>query len=261
MFPLGGEAAVFGDHGPLVRHQSYVAFASVDHGLDGEGHAGLQDNAGACFSVVQHLWLLVKDFANAVAAVFAHHGKVVGFGVFLDAVADVAQMDAGFDHFHAQFHAFVADTAQAFGEYGGFADDEHFAGVAMVTVFDNGDVDVDNVTILELFGAGDAVADLVVYRGTDGFGETVVVERGRDGLLLIDGVVVADLVQLIGGDAGLNVRGNHAQLFRSQSTGYAHFFDIVRGFQGNAHNAFLLCASREVRRSELEVSFDRNRSI
>jgi len=136
----------------------------------------------------------VKDFADAMAAVFAYYRKVVGFGVFLDAVADIAQVDAGFNHFHTQFHTLMADAAQALGENRRFADEEHFAGIAVVAVLDDGDVDIDDVAIFEFFGARDAVADLVVHRGADGFGEAVVVERGRDRLLLIDGVVVANLI-------------------------------------------------------------------
>ena len=38
----------------------------------------------------------------------------------------------------------------------------------------------------------------------------MVVQRSGGGLLFVDGVVVANLVQLVGGDAGLDVRSDHA---------------------------------------------------
>jgi hypothetical protein len=40
VFPLGGQAAVFSDYGPTVWHLLDVAFASINHGLYGEHHAG-----------------------------------------------------------------------------------------------------------------------------------------------------------------------------------------------------------------------------
>ena len=105
----------------------------------------------------------MKDFADTVATIFPYYGKMVGFGVFLDAVADVTQVDAGFDHFHAQSHAFAADTAQTLGENGRLADEKHLTGITVVAVFDDGDVNVDDVTIFKLFGAGNAMADLIIH--------------------------------------------------------------------------------------------------
>jgi hypothetical protein len=44
---------------------------------------------------VQHLRLVVKHLADAVAAELAHHRQAVAFGEALDGVADVAQARAG----------------------------------------------------------------------------------------------------------------------------------------------------------------------
>ncbi len=52
-------------------------------------------------AVVQHLWLFVENPANAVAAVFAHNGVVVGFAMLLDDVADIPQGHAWFGNFDA----------------------------------------------------------------------------------------------------------------------------------------------------------------
>ena len=43
MFPLRRQAMVAGDHGPVVRQQLNLFFAGIDHGLDGEGHAGKKE--------------------------------------------------------------------------------------------------------------------------------------------------------------------------------------------------------------------------
>jgi hypothetical protein len=75
-------------------------------------------------------------------------------------VADVAQARAGLDLDDALPHGLVGDLAQALGGDRAFADDEHAAGVAVPAVLDDGDVDVDDVAVLQRPVVGDAVADL-----------------------------------------------------------------------------------------------------
>jgi len=58
----------------------------------------------------------------------------------------------------------------------------------------------------------------------------VIAKAGRDGLLLLRDVFVADTVQLAGGDTRLNMRLDHLQHFGGQSARDAHFFDFFRGF-------------------------------
>ncbi len=89
------------------------------------------------------------------------------------------------------------------------------------------------------FVAGDAVAHHVVDRGADRLGEALVVERRGDGLLHVDDIVMADAVQLFGGDAGLDVFGNHFQDFGGQFAGDAHFCDVFGGFEGDGHTGSL----------------------
>ena len=101
VFPLCREFVVFGDDGPAVGQGFEVAFAGVDHGFDGEDHAGDDGFAGAGFAVVENLGVFVDVLADAVAAEFADDGEAVFLGVCLDGGADVAEEDAGFDHFNA----------------------------------------------------------------------------------------------------------------------------------------------------------------
>ena len=104
----------------------------------------------------------------------------------------------------------MAHTAQSLGKNGGFAHKEHLAGIAVVAVFDDGDVDIDDIAVFEFFVAGNAVADLVIDRGADGLGVTVVIQGCGNRLLHVEGIVVADLIQLVGGDTCLNMGGNHS---------------------------------------------------
>src|SRR3546814_4208681 len=88
-------------------------------------------------------------------------------------MADVAQRRAGLHHLDAAHHGFVGHLDQAAGDDLRLADEEHAAGVAVPTVDDDGDVDVDDVAVVEtLVIAGNAEADDVVHRGADRLGRS-----------------------------------------------------------------------------------------
>ncbi len=53
-----------------------------------------------------------------------------------------------------------------------------------------------------------------------------VIQRGGDGLLDFYHIVMAETIQLIGGDTGLDVGGDVIEDFRGQAASDAHFFDI-----------------------------------
>ena len=121
---------------------------------------------------MQHLRIVVVDLADAVAAVLAHHAETLAFGVLLDRVADIAEGRARLDRADAAEHRFAGHFHQSLGHHRGRAHVVHAAGVAVPAVLDHGDVDVDDVAVLQDLGlAGDAVADDVVDRGADGVRE------------------------------------------------------------------------------------------
>src|SRR5690606_23678591 len=98
------------------------------------------------------------------------------------------------------------------------------------TVLDDGHVDIDDVPVLQHLGfAGNAVADDVVDRGAHGLGKAAVTHVGRNRALHIDDVVMADAVQLFGGDTGLDVRGNDVEHLSRQAASDAHLFDFFGG--------------------------------
>ena len=101
-------------------------------------------------------------------------------------------------------------------------DQEHAAGVAVEAILDDGDVHVDDVAGPEHPVPGDAVADHVVDRSADGLRETLVIQGCRDCLLGLHDEIVADPVELAGGDAGLDRRADHVQHVRRQPSGNAH---------------------------------------
>ncbi|MNO50457.1 hypothetical protein D3C76_408340 [compost metagenome] len=109
----------------------------------------------------------------------------------------------------------------------------------MVAILDDGDVQVDDVPFPQLLVIGDAVADHIIDRGADGLGEAVIVERGGDGLLYLDDMVVAQGVQLVCGDASLDMGGDHDQHIGGQLAGNAHLFNLFRCLDFNGHGISL----------------------
>src|SRR5690606_38583981 len=199
VLPLRRKLAVLGHHGPAVGQEPGVAGAFVDHRLDGEGHALLEHHALAGAPVVQDLGLLVVDPADAVAAVLAHHAEALAFGVLLDRVADVAQGRTRLHRADAAEHGFPGHFDQAPGHHRRRAGEVHAAGIAVPAVLDDGDVDVDDVAVLQDLGlVRDAVADDVVDRDAGRLGVAPVADVGRGGLLHVHDVLVADPVELLG---------------------------------------------------------------
>src|SRR3984893_7423510 len=171
---------VLGDDGPAVGQQAHVALAGVHHGLNGEEHTRLELESGAALAVVQHLRVFVVHTPDAMAAVLAHHRVVVSLDEALDGVADVAQVRTRTHRRDAAPHGGEAGLGEALRVRRRPAHQVHAAGVAVKSVADHGDVDIDDVAGLQALVIRDAVADHVVHRGADGLGKTAVVEvRGH----------------------------------------------------------------------------------
>ena len=128
----------------------------------------LQLQARAGLAVMQHLRILVIDPADAVAAVLAHHRKFLLLDEGLDGVPDVPEVRAGLHLPDAAPHGLVAGLGEALRRHRGLADEVHAAGVAVKSIPDHRDVDVDDVAGLERLVVRDAVAYDMVYRGADG---------------------------------------------------------------------------------------------
>ena len=185
---------------------------------------------------MKYLGLFVKNASDAMSAILPHDRIIMGFAVLLDNVSDIAECNAGLDDVDCLIQTFLRDLDEAFCMLGYFADAEHFAGVAMETIFYDGDIDIYGVACLEgLAIAGNAVTDNMVYRGADGFRKAIIIQRSRDGLLYINDVAVADLVQLAGANSWLDVWANHFQDLGGQFAGYPHLRNVVGGFNMNRH--------------------------
>jgi len=244
VFPLCGQRMVTGDDGPAIVHLFDIALTGVDHGLDGEHHAGFEFFQRARFTVMQDLRFFVENFANAVTAKLSHDGETMAFSEHLNGVADIASARAGLNLDNAVPHGFIGQLTQSFGSNRAIAYDEHAAGVAVPTAFDDSDVNIDDVTFLQNLVAGNAVADLVIDGGANGFGigvgaAGVVIQGCRYGLLYLGDVVKGQFVQVVGGDAGLHMRCQVIQYLRGQLASDSHAGNAVFVFVGDGHTPII----------------------
>ena len=223
---LGGERAVLGHGGPAVAEQLHLPAAEIDHRLHREEHAGPKLRAGAGLAVVQHVRRVVEDPPDAVTAEIAHHGATLALGIALDRVADVAQPRAGPHLGDAAHRGIVGDVDEPARLHARLADIEHAARVPVPAVEDHGHVDVHDVALLQPLVAGDAVADDVIDRGADGFWVAAIAERRRHRTVTHD-VVVAERVEGVGGDTGLDHRRQRIEHLCRKPPGLAHRLELL----------------------------------
>jgi hypothetical protein len=230
MLELRGQRPVAGYRCPAIIQHLAGIFADIDHRLDGEEHAGAQLRAGAGAAGVDDFGGVVEHLPQTVAAEIADHRIAVGFGVALDRVGDIAHAVARFRLLDAQHHAFIGDLNQLARLDRGLADQIHAAGVAVPAIDDHGHVNIDDIALVELLVAGDAVADNMVDRGAAAVRETAIAERRRDRSggerLLPDHVV-----QRAGGHAGHDMRDKAVEYLGGQPAGLAHAGKTLRSVQ------------------------------
>jgi hypothetical protein len=203
----------------------FTSAAGIHHRLDREEHARPQRRAlsGRRSADVRRFVELAPD---AVAAeVRGTTEKRWPLHVGLDGVADVAERRTRADRADAAHHRLVGHVHQQPCLGGGLARHVHAARVAVPAIEDDGDVDVDDVALGQQAVAGDAVADHVVDRGAGRLGVAAVAERRGHGAAG-QHEVVNELVDLLGGHARLNMRGDHIERLGSQPSGAAHPLEI-----------------------------------
>jgi hypothetical protein len=123
---------------------------------------GAQAHALAALADVRDLRRLVERPADAVAHEGAHHRAALAFGVLLDGRADVAEPRAFLHLRDRELEALARDLRHLARLRRRLADVEGGRGVAVETLVDRRDVDVDDVAVLEHLAPRDAVADDLV---------------------------------------------------------------------------------------------------
>ena len=126
---------------------------------------------------MQNVGIRVKYLADAVSAKIPHGGVAEGGHVILDHAADFLVIDTGFHDLTRRDPAIVRGLQQLLGVFVDLPSDEHLAAVAVVSVQVHGDVEVDDITILQPSIIGDSVTDHLVNARAAAFGEPVIIER------------------------------------------------------------------------------------
>ena len=126
-----------------------MRLADVDHWLDCENHAGLQQRPGAGPSCMDDFRRVVEQTTQTMPTKFADYAVTVALGMRLDGVANVADAVTGLCRLDAQHQAFIGYIDQTPRLYRHIADKEHAAGVAVPTIEHRRDIDVDDVAVLQ----------------------------------------------------------------------------------------------------------------
>lgn len=110
----------------------------------------------------------------------------------------------------------------------------------MPSIEDDGDIDIHDIAIEELFIARNAVAHHVVDGCADGFWEAFVIEWSRDCAVCFDHFA-AEVIEMFGCDARLDVVGDHVEDFGGELSGFAHAFEISLGVDLDAVLVVFCC--------------------
>jgi hypothetical protein len=180
---------------------------------------------------MEHLGFLMKPSPNAMATVFSDHRKPRGFGVLLNRRPDITQMSPwgnGIDSLH---EAFLRSGDKPLGKNRGLSDREHAARIPVKAVFNDGDVNIDDIAVFESFRSRDTMTYDMVNAGTDRPREPPVIQRGRDGIQSFYDVAMANLIDFSGRDTWSDMNPNHIKHLAGQFSSHPHADQVRSGFQ------------------------------
>jgi hypothetical protein len=221
---LGRASPVLGHRRPPVRPDGVVDRAQGQHGLDGERHPRFHDHVVVRIVVVRHDQPRVERPADAVPGEVPHHPVPEPAGVRLDHPADGVQRAARRDRPDTAHHRLVGSLDQQPRFLVHVAGQEGGVGVAVHAADESGDVNVDDVAVVDQRVVGYPVADDLVQRGAQRLRVAAVAQRAGVGAVA-DQVVVAHLVQVVGRDARGHSGADRRQRLRGQLARHPHPLD------------------------------------
>ena len=202
MLELCGALAVAGDHGPVVIPQVPFDGAEGQHGLDRENHA-LTDLGvvGGCRIVVGDDEARVELTTHTVTGVVANHTVTETCRILLNDATNHVDLAARLHSLNRTVQGLFGALNQQAGLFVHVADEQGLVGVAVHAVQVCGDVQVEDVAVLQHGGVRDAVADDLVQGGAHGLGVAAVIHGGGVRAVVAN-VLVDQHVNLVGGGAG-----------------------------------------------------------
>jgi hypothetical protein len=233
--------AVNGSAGPVVRPSHVPVLAESDHGLNGESHAWFALSDSLVLGVVRHVGGTVEDAVDTMATVRPDHAAVLLLGMLLNHIAKIAYQRARLHHLDSFIQTLArrlydADSVRI--RFGTIANVIGLVEVAVETLMVQGNIQIDDIAIQQNALVRNSVANDLVRRSAYRLREVVVVQgrRVRLGSLVwyaedadlppayisFDTCLVADLIQVVGCNAGLELRSHDIEHFSGQPTDLAH---------------------------------------
>ena len=88
------------------------------------------------------LRIFVETDSDPVTAEFTNDAAALRFDKMLNCIADISEMGAGTHDFNAFPHGVESDINEVLSSNGNMADGIHTAGVSVITVFNDGHVNI-----------------------------------------------------------------------------------------------------------------------
>ena len=164
---------------------------------------------------------VMKKLPDTVTAKIAHNAVALTFGMALYGVADIAHCIARFRLFDAQHQAFIRYIDEPARLERHIADQKHPAGIAVPAINDHGNVDVDDVAVLECLVGWNAVADDVVDRNAAGMRITAIADRCRHSAGSKD-EIAHPIIEVERHGTGHDMRHQHVERRSGESPGATH---------------------------------------
>ena len=239
MFGVGAARAVGGAQGPAVlRILEDLVGGLEEPRFDGDDQAFAQLVAVVGATVVRHVRVAVHDVAHAVTAELEVDRVAVFARDVADGVGDVAETVAGLGHVDGGGERFLSalDDAQVFGVRV-FADHEADGGIGHPAVHGDGEIEGDEVAVLQAVIVRHTVQHGVVDGGADVVGERAgaevrsVVNIAGFGALAVHDLLVDELVDFEQIGAHLGGLLQFLQNAADETAGRLHLLDFTRGLQ------------------------------
>lgn len=223
VFELGRQASVSGSDGPIVLGVKFrESSTGVNHRLDGETHSGKQSFLTAlAVGNVRDVGILMKSSTETVSDVLANDRESPLIGFFNDVIPDHTHRTTRFQSGDRAMHSIECALADRASFFANGPNQECFGLIAMPTVDNTGDVDIDDIAILQDIVAGDAMADDIIdaRAATAGVSQ---IPKCRWRVAVLDSEIVDEAIDFAGGDTWLDEGTEVVHQLRVESSCGSH---------------------------------------
>lgn len=179
MFELGREFIIESLHGPLVFEKFRLVGSFVDHRLYREDHARFHDSSSIFRGLMIDIGFFVELDPDTMPRVFSYDSVALFLGVFRYRESDISYkiprpyfVDSEMETILGYFNDFLGS-----GTY--FSDDIHLRSIAVVSIEDNRDVDIQDISFPEEFMLiGDSMTDSIIQGDAGIFRISMIADTG-----------------------------------------------------------------------------------